>query len=369
MKPASGIVARIHAMWQEKGPASTALLPLAWITGLIVRARQRRARLRPAPRSALPTVVVGNVVVGGTGKTPVVIAVAHRLRALGWTPGIVSRGYGASLGPAPRTGQGALDAAEFGDEPALIARATGAPVAVHPRRSQARETLARQFPEVDVVISDDGLQHLSLSRDVEVVVQDARGIGNGRLLPAGPLREPASRLDQVAFIVENGAPFEAGGQAPSRMPGEAGNRNAEAAQPRSKTERPERIGMRLEPTGAEQLGSGVRVDWTTWVARHRGCPMAAVAAIGQPQRFFDTLRAAGLRLQSTVALPDHDAFEQSPFTPLGEEIIAITAKDAVKCGRFADPRVWVVHVEATFSDPSWLDRLAERLGQAAAQRH
>ena len=367
MKPASGIVARIHAMWQHKGPASTALLPLAWITGLVVR--QRRARPRPAPRSAPPTVVVGNLVVGGTGKTPVVIAMAHRLRALGWTPGIVSRGYGVSLGPAPRTGQGTLDAAEFGDEPALIARATGAPIAVHPKRSLAREALARQFPAVDVVISDDGLQHLAMSRDVEIVVQDARGIGNGRLLPAGPLREPASKLDEVAFIVENGGPFEEGGQAPPRMPDEAENQHAGAAKPRGNTERPERIGMRLEPTSAEQLGSGIRLAWADWVAHHRDSPMAAVAAIGQPQRFFDTLRAAGLRLQSTVALPDHDAYEQSPFTSLGEEIIAITAKDAVKCARFADPRVWVVHVEANFSDPSWLDRLSERLAQAAAQRH
>ena len=367
MKPASGIAARIHAMWQDKGPASTALLPLAWITGLVVRARRRRARSRPAPRSTLPTVVVGNLVVGGTGKTPVVIAVAHRLRALGWTPGIVSRGYGVSLGPAPRTGQGALDAAEFGDEPALIARATGAPIAVHPQRSLAREALARQFPAVDVVISDDGLQHLALSRDVEIVVQDARGIGNGRLLPAGPLREPASKLDEVAFIVENGGPRAAGGHASPQTSGAAYGRPTTAS--KSEAGGPERIGMRLEPTRAEQLGSGATLGWSDWVARHRDRPMAAVAAIGQPQRFFDTLLEAGLRLRTTVALPDHDAYEKSPFGSLPEEIIAITAKDAVKCGRFADPRVWVVHVEANFSDPSWLDRLSERLAQAAAQRH
>jgi len=347
VKPADFLRARVHALWQKRGPLSTALLPFSWITGVVVRRRKRRALAQPAPPSALPTVVVGNLVVGGTGKTPVVIAIAHKLRALGWTPGIVSRGYGANLGADPRTGQGLLDAAEFGDEPALIARATGAPVAVHPQRSRARQALAQRFPDVDVVISDDGLQHLALSRDVEIVVQDARGVGNGRLLPAGPLREPAAKLAEVDFIVDNGGPFN---DAPS-------------------TRRPERIAMRLQPTSAEHLAGGTRLAWPDWVARHRNTPLAAVAAIGQPARFFDTLRNAGLRLERTMALPDHDAYRQPPFTALEQELIAVTAKDAVKCGRFADPRVWAVHVEASFSDPSWLDRLAEMLSDAAAQRH
>ena len=126
-------------MWQDKGALSTALLPLAWITGRVVHARKRRATARPPKSSSLPTIVVGNLVVGGTGKTPVVIAVVQHLQACGWNPGIVSRGYGARLGPDPRSGQGLLDASHFGDEPALIAQATGAPVCVHPQRSLARD--------------------------------------------------------------------------------------------------------------------------------------------------------------------------------------------------------------------------------------
>lgn len=354
-------------MWRRKGLASTVLLPLAWVAGRVVESRKRRARAHPPQPSALPTVVVGNLVVGGTGKTPVVIAIAKALQARGWTPGIVSRGYGVRLGAEPRTGQGVLDAAEFGDEPALIARATGAPIAVHPRRSLARLALARHFPAVDVVISDDGLQHLSMSRDVEIIVQDARGIGNGRLLPAGPLREPAAKLAEVDFIVDNGGPFHDGPSAPAASlqgasgqyaaagsPREADNGRAAAGVPQG---RPERISMRLQPAGVEHLSSGTRLAWSEWAARHRDRLLAAVAAIGQPERFFDTLREAGLQLGRAVALPDHDAYASSPFPSLREETIAITAKDAVKCGRHADPRVWVVHVEACFSDPSWLDRL------------
>src|SRR5690606_15033938 len=143
------------------------------------------------------------LLVGGTGKTPVVIAVIKSLQARGWTPGVVSRGYGVKIGTEPRSGQGELPAADFGDEPSLIAASTGAAIAVHPQRNLARQALAESFPDVDVVVSDDGLQHLGLSRDVEIIVQDARGIGNGRLLPAGPLREPASKLSEVDFIIDN----------------------------------------------------------------------------------------------------------------------------------------------------------------------
>src|SRR5690606_11432636 len=125
--------------------------------------------------------------------------------------------------------------------------------------------------------------------------------------------------------------------------------------------RPEQIDMYLEPASVEHLASAQRLSWPDWFSRHRGSSLAAVAAIGQPRRFFDMLRAAGLTLNHTVALPDHDAYERSPFPSLREDIIVITAKDAVKCARLADSRVWVVHVEARFSDSSWLDRVAEKL--------
>ncbi|MGK0558979.1 tetraacyldisaccharide 4'-kinase, partial [Bordetella bronchiseptica] len=195
----------LERQWRQGGWLSTLLRPLAALTGLVV-ARKRNAYLtgaRAAWRAPVPVVVVGNIYVGGTGKTPVVIEVVRQLQARGWTPGVVSRGYGVDVGAAPRVGQGQLAAADYGDEPALIARATGAAIAVHPHRPRAVQALLRAHPGVDVVVSDDGLQHLALARDVEIVVQDERGVGNGRLLPAGPLREPAQRLADVDAIVTN----------------------------------------------------------------------------------------------------------------------------------------------------------------------
>lgn len=348
MKLSEAIISRIHAMWQHAGPLSTALLPLAWITGRVVRARKQRARKTSSPSPALPTVVVGNLMVGGTGKTPVVIAIVQYLQSHGWTPGIISRGYGVQIGSEPRTGQGMLEAEHFGDEPALIAQATGAPICVHPQRSKARDALGKDFPSVDVVVSDDGLQHLALTRDIEIVVQDERGIGNGRLLPAGPLREPADKLAEVDFIVHNGRRAQ-----PWRGPAKGA--------PAASGDKPEQIDMHLHPTTVENLATGQRLTWHDWLARYATLPMAAVAAIGQPARFFNMLRAAGLQPTTTLALPDHDAYRQSPFGTLTETLVVVTAKDAVKCRRFADPRVWAIHVEAQFSDPAWLDRLAQTL--------
>lgn len=363
--PSDSITRRIHAIWQGKGLLSNALLPLAWITGRVVAGRRRRAHANPPPVFPLPTVVVGNLVVGGTGKTPVVVAIVQSLQAHGWHPGVISRGYGVRLGAQPLTGQGTLAADEFGDEPALIAGLTGAPIAVHPQRSLAREALVRDFPAVDVVISDDGLQHLALTRDFEVLVQDARGIGNGRLLPAGPLREPASKLAEVDVIIDNSAALPQAQATPqtAKATGHDGSSPVAAAQgdPPTIKDCPVRVTMVLRPVWMERLSTGERLEWPDWLAGHAGETLAAVAAIGQPERFFSMLRNEGLQLARSVALPDHDAYEHSPFTALREAVIVITAKDAVKCRRFADPRVWVVHVEPQFSDPAWLDHLHFRM--------
>ncbi len=177
------------AIWSRRGVPSTLLLPLSWLYGRL-SARRLRAGARTAWKAPVPVVVVGNILVGGTGKTPVTIAVCQALQARGWHPGIVSRGYGVTVGPEPRLSDAGGDAPRLGDEPALIHTATGAPVAVHPRRARAAATLLAAHPEVDVLIADDGLQHTALARDLELIVQDGRGVGNGRLLPAGPLREP-----------------------------------------------------------------------------------------------------------------------------------------------------------------------------------
>ena len=322
--------------------------PLSALTARVVarkRARYRDGRAT-AYRAPVPVVVIGNIFVGGTGKTPMVIATVDALRARGYTPGVVSRGYGVKLGPQPRVGQGELDAAQFGDEPALIARATGAPVAVHPRRALAAQALLRAHPRVDVIVSDDGLQHLALARDVEIVVQDPRGVGNGRLLPAGPLREPASRLHEVDAVITNiGVPD--GRAAP---PAGAG---------------PRQVAMWLEPDEARQIEGGARRP----LAAFAGQPdVAAAAGIGNPERFFTTLRTQGIALAATLPLPDHHDYARSPFQALTAQTILVTSKDAIKCAALRDARLWEVPVRAGFSDPQLFDWLAQTLRQRAPRQ-
>ena len=334
--------------WQHGGWLSSLLLPLSSLTAWAV-ARKRRQYLdgtRPAYRAPVPVVVVGNVYVGGTGKTPMVIATVQGLRARGYTPGVVSRGYGVKIDGHARVGTGALEAARFGDEPALIARATGAPVSVHPKRALAAQALLQAHPEVDVIVSDDGLQHLALARDIEIVVQDERGIGNGRLLPAGPLREPASRLQDVDVVVTNI------GTADGR-PAATGNA------------RPRQVRMWLEPGETRQIEGGATRPLSAYAGQPR---IAAAAGIGNPERFFATLRAAGIALDSTLPLPDHHDYAESPFQAITAETILVTSKDAIKCAALHDARLWEVPVQAAFSDPQLFDWLAQALRQPAPAR-
>jgi tetraacyldisaccharide 4'-kinase len=300
MKLTAALHAALQRAWQRKGMASALLLPLSALARLAVARKQARYRKNPSLsyRASLPVIVVGNVYVGGTGKTPVVIELARALRARGWNPGIISRGYGAKIGDAPRTGQGTLPATEFGDEPALIAASTQVPIAVHPNRPRALQALQKAYPEVDVIIADDGLQHLALARDIEIVVQDARGIGNGRMLPAGPLREPPRRLRRTDFLITNLAP----GETP----------------PPAMATRGRQIVMQLHPGTLEQLDTGETQPWEDWLARHGAASVAAVAAIGRPERFFAMLRHAGLTPDPSLPLPDHYAYKGAgppPKTP------------------------------------------------------
>ncbi|ADP17462.1 tetraacyldisaccharide 4'-kinase [Achromobacter xylosoxidans A8] len=342
-KHASTLLAR---QWQHGGWLSNLLLPLSRLTAWEV-ARKRQRYLdgsRSAYRAPVPVVVIGNVYVGGTGKTPMVIATVEALRSRGYTPGVVSRGYGVKVGPHARVGLGELEAARFGDEPALIARATGAPVSVHPKRALAAQALLRAHPKVDVIVSDDGLQHLALARDIEIVVQDERGVGNGRLLPAGPLREPAERLREVDVVVTNiGTPD--------------GQPQALGA-----TGQPRQVRMWLEPGDTRQIsGRGKRP-----LAAFAGLPrVAAAAGIGNPERFFTTLRGAGITLATALPLPDHHAYTESPFRALTADAILVTSKDAIKCAALDDPRLWEVPVRAGFSDPQLFDWLAQALRQPA----
>ena len=368
MKPRSSPSTFAQRHWQRDGWLAILLRPLAALTGWHVTRRraQYQAGRRPVHRAPVPVVVIGNIYVGGTGKTPVVIATVQALRERGWTPGVVSRGYGARIGPQPRVGQGQLDPAAYGDEPALIAYASGAPVAVHPRRALAAQALLRQYPQVDVIVSDDGLQHLALARDVEIVVQDERGIGNARLLPAGPLREPATRLDAVDVLITNRA---ADGAAPIGKPG--GNSSSTpgsnpASKPGGNPAGPRAADMQLQPDAARHLQSGVRRPLADF-ADHTAFPaVAAAAGIGNPGRYFATLRAAGVQPDPCLALPDHYDYRRSPFDAVRADAILVTSKDAIKCRELHDTRLWEVPVQARFSDPALFDWLAARLRAAAA---
>lgn len=382
----------MQRQWQHDGWLATLLRPLAALTSWHVK--RRRAQYvngqRPVYRAPVPVVVIGNIYVGGTGKTPVVIATVQALRERGWTPGVVSRGYGAKIGPQPRVGHGELNPADFGDEPALIAHISGAPVAVHPRRALAAQALLQQYPQTDVIVSDDGLQHLALARDAELVVQDERGVGNGRLLPAGPLREPASRLDTVDAIITNrsasganphaspAASFPSGGQ-PSR-PGadvsqQALSASSNAAEPSLASSAgnnptvPRRTDVQLRPDAARQIATGIERPLADFADPSAFRSVAAVAGIGNPNRFFATLQAAGIQPAPCLALPDHYDYRQSPFEAVQADAILITSKDAIKCRDHRDARLWEIPVQAQFSDPTLFDWLDQRLRRIADARN
>lgn len=302
--------------WQRRGVFAWLMLPFAslfWLATALRRMAYRRGWLASV-RVPVPVVIVGNVTVGGAGKTPAVIALVQGLLAAGLRPGVISRGYGVTLSH-PRPVKGNSSASAVGDEPLLIARATGVPVWVFPDRVTCAQTLLAAHAGCNVLVCDDGLQHYRLQRDVEIVVFDGRLGGNGLLLPAGPLREPMHRKRDATLM--NDPNFIA------------------------TPDRPAVFGMRLEPDDAWQLIDPVLRKPLPAFA---GLRVFAAAGIGHPERFFATVRAAGLK-PDTLALPDHYAFTEDPFTDVAAvnaDVILITEKDAVKCGHLTDPRIWVV---------------------------
>jgi len=325
MNPGHGWVPTLLAAWQRPQPDLLArtLQPLSWLyRGLLAGRRALFASgLRHSERAPRPLIVVGNLVVGGAGKTPTVIALVAVLRRLGHTPGVVSRGYGRG-DRATRLVDARSVAAHVGDEPLLIHLRARVPVAVARRRIDAARALCDAHPELDVLVADDGLQHLALARDAQVIVFDERGAGNGLLLPAGPLREPLPRYLPPKSLVLYNAP-----QPSTPLPGGVARRRLAGV-------------ARLTAWWAGEAASPEALDAL------RGRPVLAVAGLARPQRFFAMLREAGLDVVEHP-LPDHHAYATLPW-PAGTADVVLTEKDAVKLPP-ATPtgatRVWVAPLD------------------------
>lgn len=308
----------IARIWSGESPLWLLLLPLSWLYGLVsgVIRLLYRLGLKRAWRAPVPVVVVGNLTAGGNGKTPVVIWLVEQLQKRGIRPGVVSRGYGGKAAHYPLLLSPDTTTAEAGDEPVLIYQRTGAPVAVSPVRSDAVQALLAEH-DVQIIITDDGLQHYALARDKEIVVIDGvRRFGNGWWLPAGPMRERASRLKSVDAVIVNGG---------AARPGE--------------------IPMYLQPGMAVNLLTGERQ------AVSRLPALVAMAGIGHPPRFFATLEQYGARIEKRVPLADHQALvaeQVDALTTPGQTLI-MTEKDAVKCRAFAKENWWYLPVDAELS--------------------
>lgn len=296
------------AFWSRTGGLATLLLPLEWLFRQAAAWRRRRLQRNP-PFIAAPVVVVGNLIVGGSGKTPLVIWLVDRAAARGWRPGVVMRGYGGHVKGIERVGP-ETDPERVGDEAVLIARRTGVPVMVGRDRPAAARALV-SGEGVDLVISDDGLQHYRLVRDAEVAVVDVRrGQGNGHCLPAGPLREPLSRLREVDCVIGRGG-----------AAGPHGDRFDLLADP-------------LEPLGE-----------TAGVAPVAGDRVHAVAGIGEPERFFESLRESGLEV-IPHAFGDHHHYRAGDLPDSRGYPLVVTQKDAVKLSGLAPAGSWQLPVSA-----------------------
>ena len=308
----------IARIWSGESPLWLLLLPLSWLYGLVSGAIRLlyRLGLKRAWRAPVPVVVVGNLTAGGNGKTPVVIWLVEQLQKRGIRPGVVSRGYGGKAATYPLLLNAQTTTAEAGDEPVLISQRTGAPVAVSPVRSDAVKALLAEH-SVQIIITDDGLQHYALARDKEIVVIDGvRRFGNGWWLPAGPMRERASRLKTVDAIIVNGGVAKQG-----------------------------EIPMQLHPGLAVNLLTGERREAAALPN------LVAMAGIGHPPRFFATLEQCGARLDKCIPLADHQALtpeQVNAFTASGQTLI-MTEKDAVKCRAFAKENWWYLPVDAELS--------------------
>lgn len=302
---------RAPMFWQKNGVAAKALSPLSgfygWLSQRRRQAYQQGRRWVTWPPA--PVIVIGNISVGGTGKTPLVIWMAERAEKLGYRPGVILRGYGGKL-RQPTLVTALSDPADVGDEAVLIARHTGLPVAIAAERAAAAQHLIDQAA-VNLVISDDGLQHYAMGRDVEIaVVESARGHGNARCLPAGPLREPLDRLNEVDWVISNGRRTD------------------------------DSMGCyTIEPEQFYAVPSDEPVSLPPG-------EIHAVAGIGNPQRFFDALSQLGFSVQPH-ALGDHHVYKPRDFSPLSHLPVVMTEKDAVKCKPLGLDNAFYLRVKAT----------------------
>lgn len=301
-----------EAIWYGRSPVAWLLLPFAGLFRVLVGARRwaYRAGWLRVHRLSVPVIVVGNLTTGGTGKTPVTAWLAELCRGAGFRPGIVSRGYGGRSSPEPRLVNPGDDAVEVGDEPLLLRRQTGVPVCIDVDRVAAGQRLMAEG--VNLIIADDGLQHYRLHRDLEIAVLDGeRRLGNGFLLPAGPLREPAGRLRSVDLILVNGGTARAG-----------------------------EFALQSRISGLRALDGSTQC----FLGALRGQLVRTVAGIGNPARFNAQLAAAGLRIQA-IPVPDHGRVDLAVLSRESTVPIVMTEKDAVKYGPVSGCPVWVAQLE------------------------
>lgn len=314
---------RLDHYWNSVNGVSLLLFPLSLMFAAVAALRRLgyRLGLLRTQRFPVPVLVVGNITVGGTGKTPLVIWLAAYLRRHGWRPGIVSRGYGGNAQHWPQQVRADSDPSSVGDEAVMLAALTGCPMCVGPDRPAAVQALLAHT-DVNIVISDDGMQHYALARDLEIAVIDGdKRLGNGFLLPAGPLREPKSRLDRVDLVIVNGE----GGE------GE--------------------FSMKLFQPSVNSLSG----DSDMALARFSGRTVHAIAGIGNPQRFFQLLERHGIDIKPHP-FPDHHLFQSEDLQFDDDLPILMTEKDAVKCRRLSCRDCWVVHVDAQ-PDADFVHRL------------
>ena len=303
--------------WYRTGPAQLLLWPLSMIFLLLTSLRRTlyRTGLLHAGRLPVPVIVVGNITVGGTGKTPLTLWIVEFLRHQGFKPAVISRGYGGTV-QQPTSVSAVSDPFMVGDEPVLMSRRAGCPVWVGRDRYRTGRALLKARPDCDVVICDDGLQHYGLARDVEIIVVDAeRRFGNGFLLPAGPLREPLRRLADADVLISHGV---------DAVPGS--------------------LPMHLRGALFRNL---LNRSLAAEAGQLKG-PLTAVAGVGNPRRFFDALQQLGLEFQSKV-FPDHHAYRPQELADFSGTVV-MTEKDAVKCAAFARPDWWSLEVEAELGE-------------------